>query len=123
MKLVIRERESQETAELWDLALEITSSRLLYVEVRAALAAADRARRRRRANERVGELLDVVDFLEFDEEVALAAADVAEVHRLRANDAIHLASALDVADPELVILAWDADLRRAARDAGLTTAP
>jgi hypothetical protein len=41
---------------------------------------------------------------------------------LRAYDAVHLASAVSVADAELVVVAADADLLAAARRLGLATA-
>jgi uncharacterized protein len=42
---------------------------------------------------------------------------------LRANDAIHLASAVALRNPRLIVVSWDADLRRAALEAGLAVAP
>jgi predicted nucleic acid-binding protein len=52
-----------------------------------------------------------------------AAGEVAEHYRLRAYDAIHLASALSLEKGDLVLATWDADLRRAAGDVGLAVAP
>ena len=41
---------------------------------------------------------------------------------LRGYDAVHLATALDLGEEELVFVTWDEDLRRAANAAGLGTA-
>lgn len=123
MKLLIREPESAEAARLWNAADTVASSRLLYVEARAAFAVVRRAQRQRRHRDRLDELVEHVEFVEFEPRTAWLAGEVAERHRLRANDAIHLASALELADAELVLAAWDVDLRRAAREAGLRLAP
>ncbi len=61
--------------------------------------------------------------IELDDTLIRAAADAAEVLQLTAGDAIHLASALTLDEPELVFATWDAELRRAALDAGLAVAP
>jgi predicted nucleic acid-binding protein len=55
--------------------------------------------------------------------VAALAGDLAERHALRANDAIHLASALAARVSDLVFVSWDAELRHAAAKSGLALAP
>jgi len=49
-----------------------------------------------------------------DDTLARAAGDLAERHALRGYDAVHLASALAIGDPGLVIATWDRDLASAA---------
>lgn len=125
--MLLREEGSNETLALWMRAARIASSRLLYVEARASLAAA--ARHRRIHRKRVAELRASLDSLvgeihliELSPYVAARAGDVAEAYRLTAGDAIHLASALS--EPtELVMMSWDAELREAAARAGLALAP
>jgi predicted nucleic acid-binding protein len=51
------------------------------------------------------------------------AADIAEWYGLRAGDAIHLASALEIADEETILVAWDDRLRVAAAAAGMMVFP
>ena len=128
MKLLLPEEGSEEAAALWDEAHRITSSRLLYVEARAALAAAKRARRlrgtaltrlRKRLDLRVGE----VDIVELSPAIAWLAGDVAEGYSLNTNDAIHLASAMSSAVAGQVFATWDGALRGAAFQAGLAVAP
>jgi uncharacterized protein len=55
--------------------------------------------------------------------IAHAAGDLAEGHALRAYDAVHLASALSLADDELAVVSADRRLLDAAAAAGLNVAP
>ncbi|MBI4839888.1 MAG: type II toxin-antitoxin system VapC family toxin [candidate division NC10 bacterium] len=105
----------------------ISTSAIAYVEARAAFA------RRRHTGElppqdyrRIVKDLDS-DWgnylrVEVTELLIREAARVAERHRLRAYDAIHLASAADLrrrlVEP-VVFATWDADLETAARREGL----
>jgi hypothetical protein len=101
---------------------------IAYAEARSALA---RAIAGRTSLERARRELDAVwteiARLEVDEETALAAGALAERHRLRGMDALHLAAALRYADasrPEPVVLvSWDRDQRAAAVAAGLEVLP
>lgn len=61
--------------------------------------------------------------IELDDVLIRSAADTADVLQLTAGDAIHLAAALTVDATELVFATWDAELRRAALEAGLAVAP
>lgn len=49
-----------------------------------------------------------------DDALARAAGALAEQHALRGYDAVHLASAIAIADPDLVMATWDRDLAAAA---------
>ena len=49
-----------------------------------------------------------------DEALARTAGELAERHALRGYDAVHLASATAIDDPDLVIATWDRDLTAAA---------
>ncbi len=101
---------------------------IAYAEARAALGAARRVRRlsargllraRGELEARWGEL----DVVVADESLSRSAGDVAESFALRALDAVHLAAALSLGDPELVVVSWDDRLRDAAQRAGLAIAP
>lgn len=74
-----------------------------------------------RARERVEALWGAVDRLDVSEALARLAGDLAESQGLRAYDAVHLASAVSVADAELVLVAADGDLLTAARSLGIAT--
>jgi predicted nucleic acid-binding protein len=128
LRVLLREAAAAETEEMLVSASRVASSRLLYVEARAAIAAAHRAGRMRRrvldrVRRRLDELVDSVYFIELDALVASAAGEVAERYRLRAADALHLASALVPGDRRLVVASWDGELRRAALEAGLAVFP
>jgi predicted nucleic acid-binding protein len=51
------------------------------------------------------------------------AGQLARVHALRGADAIHLASALVIGDPDLIVAVWDRHLHAGAQAAGLRVAP
>ena len=51
------------------------------------------------------------------------AGQLARSHALRGADAVHLASALAVADPDLVVAVWDRLLHAGAAVASLHLAP
>jgi len=128
VKLVIDEEGSDLAARLWDGCDAALASRLAYVEVCAALAAACR-------NNDLSES-DLEDALagfrsfwasvrplEITEAVQLRAGLVAREHSLRGADALHLASALAVGDPGLVMAVWDHRLAVRARASGLAVSP
>jgi uncharacterized protein len=51
------------------------------------------------------------------------AGQLARSHALRGADAVHLASALAIDDPDLIIAVWDRRLHTGAVTAGLHIAP
>jgi predicted nucleic acid-binding protein len=58
-----------------------------------------------------------------DDTLARAAGALAERHGLRGYDAVHLASASAIDDPDLVIATWDRDLAAAASATNRTVVP
>ena len=107
--------------------LRVATSLVSYVEARAALA-----RRRRSGDLTVAECRRAVDDLNGDwerfikvevtEALVHEAARLADVHRLRGYDALHLASALSLADAlgaAPMFASWDDDLDAAAARQGL----
>jgi predicted nucleic acid-binding protein len=116
VKLVVTEPESASLSRF--LAGEVTrvSSRVLAVEltravVRASPGSLDQAR----------SLLGVMAFVELDEGIADRAAALEPVG-LRSLDAIHLASALALADELDAFITYDARQADAARALGLAVA-
>ena len=106
----------------------VASSRLVYPEARAAVAAARRsgriaARVLRRAVREIDELVAELRAIGVDADLARAAGELAERHALRGYDAVHLASAVAIGDPELVIATWDDELAAASLECGLAVAP
>ena len=114
--------------EIQEGAKELATSRFSYVEVRAGLVSARRARRLSpAAHDQAVASFELawatIDVVEFDGPISRRAADIADAFGLRAGDAIQLATALELDPDEMVFVAWDVALARAARAAGLATLP
>ncbi len=119
IKLLVDEQGSDRAAELWQRADLLVSSQLLYVEARAALAAAYRSGRLDapgldRARTGLEALFAELRTIAVDEPLARAAGDLAEQHSLRGYDAVHLASALAIDAADVLLATWDRDLSQAA---------
>jgi predicted nucleic acid-binding protein len=117
--LLIAELGSQMAATLWDSADRVVSVRLVYPETRAALAQAERLRRMssrdlRHAVSELDSRFEEMDLVEIDDLLARLAGAKAEDHGLRGYDAVHLAAALRVRDPDVVLVAGDRALLDAA---------
>lgn len=128
LKLCVTEPGTDLVAAVWDGADLVVTSRLADAEVRAVLASGrragalddDAARTATAAWRRLSPGLRLVE----DRGHGLdEAARLVERHPLRAADAVHLASALVLRSPDLLVLAWDEHLAVAARAEGLTVLP
>ena len=128
VKLLAEEAGSHLAAQLWDGCDAAVASRLAYPEVRAALAAAARS------HDLVEADLDEAERawdsywaatrpVELTAAVEQHAGQLALTYALRGADAVHLASALAIGDPGLILAAWDRRLHAGAQAAGLQTAP
>lgn len=120
--------ETEGLRDVVDVLASLATSRLAYVEVCAGLAAARRAGRMSAASHDVAvgdfdRAWPEYDVIEIDGTLGSRAGDVAERYGLRAGDAIHLASALEIRDEATVVVAWDSRLRAAAAAAGLAVFP
>jgi uncharacterized protein len=125
--LLITEPGSTRAASLWNGADRVVSVRLLYPEMRAALAQAKRlgrlsARQLRDAVTELDALFEEIDLVEVDDTLARRAGELAEVRRLRGYDAVHLAAADRVRDPNVVVIAGDGALLDAAAAEGMAVA-
>lgn len=128
VKLLVGESGSSVAAGLWDKADHILTSRLTYPESRAAIAAAVRGGRASPASAdaakgRLEARWQQVEVIEVESAIAFAAGAIAERFALAGSDAVHLASAIGMSRPELVLATWDRRLARAAGAAGLGVAP
>lgn len=128
VKLVVEERGSDLAAALWDGCDAAVSSRLAYPEVRSALAAAGRNRDVRpsdaaRAVANWEEFWASIRPVELTASVERLAGDLSATHGLRGADSVHLASALAIDDPGVIVAVWDRRLHAGARAAGLRVAP
>jgi predicted nucleic acid-binding protein len=125
--LIVAEPGSERAARLWEAADRVASVRLVYPEGRAALAQAYRmgrltGRQLREAVRRLDVQFQQLDVVELDDGLARRAGELAEAHGLRAYDAVHLAAADRIRDPEFVLVAGDEALLRAAQAEGLAIA-
>jgi hypothetical protein len=122
--LIVVEDGSYLASELWDGAYPVASSILSYPEGRAALAAARRQGRlgeveHARALAVFEELQEDLITVGVDSDLARRAGQHAEDLGLRGYDSVHLATALELGDEEVVLVTWDRDLARAAEQVGL----
>jgi predicted nucleic acid-binding protein len=128
VKLVVHEEGSDLAADLWDSCDAALASRLAYPEVRAALATAGRNHDLSPADLDTAEhawehYWAAVRPVELTAAVEHHAGQLARTHALRGADAVHLASALALTDPDLIIAVWDKQLHTAATTAALRIAP
>lgn len=128
VKLLAEEAGSHLAAQLWDGCDAAVASRLAYPEVRAALAAAARSHDLDEADldeaERAWDSYWAATRpVELTAAVEQHAGQLALTYALRGADAVHLASALAIGDPGLILAAWDRRLHAGAQAAGLQTAP
>ena len=111
-KLVTRERGTTELVRVIRTDREVVSSALARTEVvRAVRRSGVRATRAETVLERIA-------LVHIDEQVLRRASDLAPTE-LRTLDAIHLATALSLADDVDALVTYDSRLAHAATDAGL----
>lgn len=127
IKLVVAEAGSPEAISLWEQADRRMSSRLLYPEARAALAAALRTGRvgvsaLDEARSELERLWNAIEDIALSAEIAVRAGDLAQELALRGYDAVHLATAEAVIDEDGVVASADARLTGGARALGLAVA-
>jgi len=112
---------------LWEDADRRISSRLLYPEARAALAAAARAGRLR-TEARTAVLSELerlwteIDDVDLDPELTRRAGDLSQLLALTGGDAVHLATAEAVIDEDDLVACTDVRLASGARALGLAVA-
>lgn len=114
VKLVVSEPESASVRRFVAGQVTRVSSRILAVELMRAVARASSA-----SLDQARSLLEVMEFVELDVEIAERAARLEPVG-LRSLDAIHLASALVLGDELDAFITYDARQAHAARALGLT---
>jgi uncharacterized protein len=128
VKLLLGEAGMEVVNDLWRRASHRLVNRLAYPEVRAALAAAVRARRI--SPDDLRELIDDLDaahrathVVDVDELIAVEAGELADQYALRGYDGVHLASALSIDAPRVVVATWDRELADAASRCGCAIVP
>lgn len=127
LPLLIDEPASTFCRKLWDDSDAVATSRLLYVEAAAALAHGARLGRLTEAEHAAtlrlqSELWQEFDVIDADEALVVRAAGLARQFALRGHDAVHVASAYQIIDHDLVVASGDRKLLEACAALGLATA-
>jgi predicted nucleic acid-binding protein len=128
VKTILNEDDSDAADSVWDIATSRVANHVVYAEAHAALAAARGAGRLdapglREALDDLADSCDAMVLVDVDRALARSAGSLAETHRLRGYDAIHLATALSLDDPTVIVATWDRGLARAARASQLAFTP
>lgn len=123
VKLVVSEPQSDAVDALVARTEYAVTSVITYAECRSAIARGARTRRvdAAAAARSLDHVWASVHTLDVDLRLSARAGDLASHHLLRGMDALHLASALELADGELPVAfaTFDRDLAAAARREGL----
>lgn len=124
--ILVAEPSTEVCRRIWDDADRRVSSQLTYVETSAALAVAKRRGRLTADGYDVAwsnfvQIWPDIDVVHLTVELSSTAAGVARSQGLRANDAVHCASAAVIAQPGMVAAAGDKRLIRAWRSLGVAT--
>jgi predicted nucleic acid-binding protein len=131
VKLYVEESGSSWVRQWVETAEVVGIAAIGYVEAKAAFARAVHGGRVARRQHR-GMVTDFEEdwnrylVMEINEQVIRQAGRLAEAHRLRAYDAVHLAAALHIrsrASEEFTFLGFDDELNRAVRAEGLALVP
>jgi uncharacterized protein len=122
IKLIINEIGTDEVESYWDEGGDVASCQLIVVESTAALVRARQSDRISIATYNLSiSLLDNLyarlTIVNIDENLLADACDVTKTEKLRAYDAVHLASALKIGAD--IFASADVDLCRAANRQGL----
>jgi uncharacterized protein len=130
VKLCVREPGSELASALWNRADVVVTSRIADAEVRAVLAAGERAGvldplARRRGLATWESLWPALHVVEVSPQVTERAADLLATCPvpLRGGDALHVASALAVGHDDTLVAAWDEQVAGAARASRLRVLP
>jgi predicted nucleic acid-binding protein len=101
---------SELAANLWASADRIVSSELACSEA-GAMTALPQA------------MLDRLEIVSTDDQIADAADELAERHGLGTSESVHLASALSIDAPRVVVASWNSALATASAECGLAVVP
>jgi len=129
---ILRRSREQPGSDLagvvWGRAAVVASSAIAFPEARAALARAHRdgeldGHELHEAACALERVFAEVTVIPVDVELAIAAGGLAEHHGLDTAGALHLATALALDAPRVVVATWSTELASAAADRGLAVVP
>lgn len=115
IKAIVPEQGTDEMRDVFARGEQLIASRLLALELAAV------TQRRRAGGEEVARLLDRVNLVTLDVQVLDRAMELRS--GLRAPDALHLATALQLEGVVDSMLSFDRELRECAREAGIPPHP
>jgi hypothetical protein len=101
---------SKLATDLWDSADRVVSSELACAEARAVVEVPD-------------DLVEDLDLVQTDGAIADTADELAERHGLDTSESVHLAAALSIEAPRVVVASWNPALASAAAECGLAVVP
>jgi hypothetical protein len=101
---------SELATDVWRSADRVFSTELACSEARAAVDVPQT-------------LLDDLEIVQMDSQIAEAADDLAERHGLTEGESVHLAAALSIEAPRVVVATWNPALATAAAECGLAVVP
>ena len=124
--MFIDEPTTTECRALWEVADQITSTRLLFVEAASALARAVREGRTTEATFRLRQgqlalLWNQVKVIELDTEIMERAAMMTSRFSLRGFDAVHCAAGEAVGDESALMASADRSILHGWHELGLRT--
>jgi predicted nucleic acid-binding protein len=102
--------DSELATDLWNSAERVVSSELACSEARAVV-------------EMPRELLGGLEIVQTDDQISDAADELAERHGLGTSESVHLAAALSIDAPRVVVASWNTALATAAAECGLAVVP
>ncbi|MEN8114337.1 MAG: type II toxin-antitoxin system VapC family toxin [Actinomycetota bacterium] len=128
VKVLLNEDGSDIARGLWLGSAITMSAGIAYPEVRAALAMASRRGRLSGSESAAAKLRwesmwKALSIIDTSQPIVELAGDLAEEHRLRGFDAVHLASLLSASVAHTIVATWDRDLAGAAAAIGYSIAP
>jgi predicted nucleic acid-binding protein len=106
-KRIATESNSELAAEVWRGADRRVASELVYSEL----------------GEVPGEILDELEIVATDDKIADSAPALVERHGLDVGESLHLATALSIDAPRVVVATWSRSLSAAAAEEGLAVVP
>jgi predicted nucleic acid-binding protein len=127
-KRIAEQPGSDLAGTIWARAEVVACSVIAFPEVKATAARAYRDGRvdgddLREAVCSLERVFAEATVIPVDVELAVAAGELAEHHGLAAADALHLAAALSLDAPRVVVATWSPGLASAAADCGMAVVP
>ena len=120
VKKYVNEPESDVARRYISSTTELITARHSTIEVRSTLSRVLKGKALMRARDALAHDLAAFDFVELDRELCAAAVAIVDETPVGTLDALHIAAALRIKEPELSFLTFDKRQTETARNLGLT---